>query len=147
MTWIIKCNKAFKNENYDRVNTLLCSSNSMTFHNFLHDLFKFSKTMGSAVSFKNSNPFLVLEYFLTLNSSIGTNAGAHQNAWHLCCLITPLYTYIVPALSSAVTNLSHKTLIFHDFQGPTTKFHDFQAWKMTCKNPVWVLLWLTLFQN
>ena len=32
---------------------------------------------------------------------------------------------IVLALSSAVTNLSHKTLIFHDFQGLTIKFHDF----------------------
>ena len=34
-------------------------------------------------------------------------------------------SYIVLALSSAVTNLSNKTLIFLDFQGPTIKFHDF----------------------
>ena len=34
-------------------------------------------------------------------------------------------SYIVLALSSVVTNLSNKTLIFHDFQGPTIKFHDF----------------------
>ena len=34
-------------------------------------------------------------------------------------------SYIVFALSSAVTNLSNKTLICHDFQGPTIKFHDF----------------------
>ena len=33
--------------------------------------------------------------------------------------------YIVLAFSSAETNLSNKTLIFHDFQGPTIKFHDF----------------------
>ena len=33
--------------------------------------------------------------------------------------------YVVLAMSSAVNNLSNKTLIFHDFQGPTIKFHDF----------------------
>ena len=97
----------------------------MTFHDFLHDLFKFSKTIGLATSFKKSKTFLVLDYFLTLNSSTGTNSGVNQNACCLRCLISPLYLYIVLALSSAVTNLSHKTLIFHDFQGPTIKFHDF----------------------
>ena len=41
--------------------------------------------------------------------------------------ITPLYLYIVHALSFAVTYLhvSHKTLIFHDFWGLTIKFYDF----------------------
>ena len=34
-------------------------------------------------------------------------------------------SYIVLALSSSVTDLSNTGLIFHDFQGPTTKFHDF----------------------
>ena len=34
-------------------------------------------------------------------------------------------SHIVLALSSAVTKQSNKTLIFHDFQGPTIKFHDF----------------------
>ena len=34
-------------------------------------------------------------------------------------------SYNVLALSSAVANLPHKTLIFHDFQGPTVEFHDF----------------------
>ena len=33
--------------------------------------------------------------------------------------------YIVFALSSAVTKLPNTTLIFHDFQGPPIKFHDF----------------------
>ena len=40
-------------------------------------------------------------------------------------------SYIGLALSSAVTNLSNKTLIFHDLQGPTMTF---QAWKMKCLN-------------
>ena len=34
-------------------------------------------------------------------------------------------SYIVLPLPSAVSNLSNMTLIFHDFQGPTIKFHDF----------------------
>ena len=34
-------------------------------------------------------------------------------------------SYVILALSSAVTNLPNKTLIFHDFQGPTIKFYDF----------------------
>ena len=59
-------------------------------------------------------------------------------------------SYIILALSSAVTNLPNKTLIFHDFQGQKMKFHDFPALKtkflnsmtfqplffMTCTNPV-----------
>ena len=40
--------------------------NFMTFQDFFHDLFKFCKTLGLAVSFKNSNTFLVLAYFLDL---------------------------------------------------------------------------------
>ena len=62
----------------------------------------------------------VLRYFWILNSSMGTNSGVHQNACHLCCL-----SYIVLALSSLVTDLSSTALIFHDYQGPTIKFHDF----------------------
>ena len=34
-------------------------------------------------------------------------------------------SYIVLALSSAVTNLSNKTLIFHDLPWPAIEFHDF----------------------
>ena len=74
-----------------RVRTLLSSSNSMTFHDFFHNLFKFSKTLGLAVSFKISKPLLVLEHFLTLKSSTDTNSGVRQNACRLHCLITPLY--------------------------------------------------------
>ena len=62
----------------------------------------------------------VLRYFWILNSSMGTNSGVHQNACHLCCL-----SYIVLALSSLVTDLSSTALIFHYYQGPTIKFHDF----------------------
>ena len=43
-------------------------------------------------------------------------------------------SYIVLALSSAANNLSNKTLIFHDFQGPTPKFHDYTRLEMTFLN-------------
>ena len=36
-----------------------------------------------------------------------------------------LLSHVILILSSAVTNLPNKTLIFHDFQGPTITFHDF----------------------
>ena len=71
----------------------------------------------------SKSTFLVLGYFLTLNSSTDTNSGVQQNARRLCCLIAPLYiivSYIVLALSSAVTDLSNKTLICHDFWWPKT---------------------------
>ena len=35
--------------------------------------------------------------------------------------------YIVLALTSAVTYLLNITKIFHDFPGPTIKFHDFPS--------------------
>ena len=47
--------------------------------------------------------------------------AVRQNACRLSCLITPLYLTLSLALS---TNLSNKTLIFHDFQGLTIKLHD-----------------------
>ena len=76
----------------------------MTFH----DLFKFSKTLGLAVSFKNSKTFLVLQYFLTLNSSTDTNSGIHQKCVRFVFNYSSLsYNYMVLTFSSAVSNLSN----------------------------------------
>ena len=61
--------------------------------------------------------------------------------WHSpkCVLFTLLnyssLSYIAFALSTAVNNLSNKTSIFHVFQGPTIKFHDFPGFPW----PVWTL--------
>ena len=55
-----------------RVRTHLSSSNSMTFHDFFHDIFKFSRTLGLDVCSKTSKTFPFLDYFLTLNSSTDT---------------------------------------------------------------------------
>ena len=88
----------------------------------------FSMTLGLAVTFKNYQNFTCSKtHFLTPNSSTETNSGIHQNGCRSHCLITPLYlTIIILALSSVVTNLPNKTLIFHDLQGQKIiKFHDF----------------------
>ena len=38
-------------------------------------------------------------------------------------------SHIVLVLSSAVTDLPNKSLIFHDFQGPKVEFHDFPGYE------------------
>ena len=43
-------------------------------------------------------------------------------------------SYTVLAFSSAVNNLSNRTSIFHVFQGPTIKFHDFPGLEMKFLN-------------
>ena len=82
------------------------SFNLSKFHDFpwlFHDLIKFSMTSGLAITFKRHKLW------------------CPSNA---CCSHFSL-SYIVLALSSAVTNQPNKTLIFHDFQRPTINFHDF----------------------
>ena len=78
--------------------------------------------------------FLVLAYFFTLNSSTDTNSDVNQNYVPFALLNFPSLFYTVFALSPAVTNLSNKTLIFHDFQGPTIKFHDFPGLEIKIPN-------------
>ena len=70
-----------------RVHSPLSSSNCMT---FCMTFSSFPRPWVQLSVSKTQKPFLVLEYFLTLNSSTGTNSGVHQNACHLYCLITPL---------------------------------------------------------
>ena len=111
----------------ENTNQGLHSFEFFKFHDFLHDLFKFSKTLGLAVSFKNSNTFLVLEYFWPLTVQQTQTLASTKNVYRLHRLVTPSYfsVYTVLASSSAVTYLSSKTLIFHNFQRPTIKFLDF----------------------
>ena len=78
-------------------------------------------TLGLGVTFENFQTLPVLAYFFTLKSSTETNSGIHQNEKRSRCLITPLYLTSSPV----VTNQPNKTLIFHYFQGPKIKFHDF----------------------
>ena len=54
------------------VSTLLSTSNSMTFHDFFHDLFKFLKTIGLAFSFKDFKTSPCFRVFLTLSNLTDT---------------------------------------------------------------------------
>ena len=97
----------------------------MTFHDFFHDLFKLSKTLGLAGTFKNVLDFPFFRVFLDLKQF-----NRHKLWCPPKCVPFALFnhfsvSYIVLALSSAVTNLSNKTKIFQDFQGPNTTLHDF----------------------
>ena len=84
----------------------------------------FSMTLGLAVTFKNFQNFTRFSIFFTINSST-------DELWYppKCTPFAPFHysslSYIILALSSAAKNLSNKTLIFHDFQGPKINFHDF----------------------
>ena len=69
-------------------NTLLRSSNSMTFHDYFHDPLEFSMAFSLAVTFENFQNFPCFSiYFLTLNSSTDTNSSVHQNVCHSHCLV------------------------------------------------------------
>ena len=101
--------------------------NSMTLHDFFYDLFKFFKTFSFAVSFKNFKNFPWFRVFFDLKQF-----NRHKLKKHA---VYSSLSYIVLALSSAVTNLSYKTLIFHDFQGLIIiKFHDFPGLEMKFLN-------------
>ena len=96
--------------NQGRVHTL----EFFKFHDFFDNLFHFSMTFGLAVFFEKFETSLVLPYFFTLNSSTETNSGIHQNFTFTLFNFSSL-SYVTLALSSAVTNLPNKTIIFHDF--------------------------------
>ena len=103
----------------------------MTFHDFFHDRCKFSKTLGLAVSFKNSKPLLVLEHFLALNSLTGTNSMAlypRQNStfafdvpftFYVCCPRFDIRVWqcdielATLEFHNATLKFDNKTLIFH----------------------------------
>ena len=107
--------------NFYRVRTLLSSSNSMA----SRDFFKSFKTYGLVVTFKkfqNCPCFGVFFDFKQFNRNklwCSPKCVAFSLFDYFCL------SYIVLALSSAVTKLQNKTLIFHDFQGPIIKFNDF----------------------
>ena len=86
----------------------------------------FPKTLGLAVTFQKFKNFPCFRAsFLTLNGSTDTNSRVHQKNMPFALLNYSSLFYIVLTLSSVITYLSNKTLILHDFQGRTIKFHDF----------------------
>ena len=112
--------------------TLNCKNYKKVF--FSNNYLPSRYSVRSLLSSSNSVTFCMTRVPLSVSSSMSTNSGVHHNACHLQCLITPLYLYIVLAMSSAVTNLPNKTSIFHDFQGPQLNSMTFQVWKMKFLN-------------
>ena len=111
--------------NFYRVCTLLRSSNSMA----SHDFFKSFKTSGLVVTFKKFQNFPCFGVFFDRKQFNRKKLWCSPK-WVAFSLFDYFcLSYIVLALSSAVTKLQNKTLIFHDFQGPIIKFNDFPAWK------------------
>ena len=78
-----------------------------------------------------SCPFQKFKTFPCFRAFFDLNQFNRHKLWHPPkCVLFALFndsslSYVVLVFSSAETNLSHKTLIFQDFQGPTIKFHDF----------------------
>ena len=90
-------------------------------------------TLGLAVIFEYFKKFPCFTVFLVLTQF---------NRRKLWCPIKSIpfnyssLSYIVLTLTSAVSNLSDITLIFHDLPCPTIKYYSmtFQAWKMKIFN-------------
>ena len=87
------------------------------FHDFFHDLFKFSKTLRLIVTLKNVDSFPCLGVFFDLKQF-----NRLKLWWPPKSVLFALCNY---SSSSAVTKLPNKTLIFHDSQGVAIKFQDF----------------------
>ena len=105
----------------------MSSLNSMTFHDIFHHLFKFSNTLGLAVTFTNFKNVPCFRVFLDLKEFNRHKLWGSQKWVPFALFNYSSLSYIVLALSSAETNLSNKTLILYDFQGQTIKFHDFPS--------------------
>ena len=105
------------------------------FPDFFHDLFYFSTSLGLAVIFENFQNFTCFSIFFDLKQF------NRNKLWYPPkCVPFTLFNYsslscVILALSSAVTNLPNKTLIFHDFQGLTIKFHNFPGFLWPVRTP------------
>ena len=94
-----------------------------------YDLFQFSMTLSSAVIFENFQHFTCFSIFFYLKQFNRNKLWYPPKCVPFALFNYPSLSYVIRALLSAVTNLPNKTLIFHDFQGPTIKFHNFPSLK------------------
>ena len=106
------------------------------FHDFFHDLFQFSMTLGIAVTFKNVENYPCFRAVFDLIHNL-------QQITLWCppkCVPFELLNCLslsnfVLVFTSAVTNLTNTTSIFYDFPWPTIiNFHDFQGQEMKSLN-------------
>ena len=86
-------------------------------------------TLSSAVIFENFQHFTCFSIFFYLKQFNRNKLWYPPKCVPFALFNYPSLSYVILALLSAVTNLPNKTLIFHDFQGPTIKFHNFPSLK------------------
>ena len=91
--------------------TLLSSLNSIIFHDFykFHDLYKFSMTSGLVVTFKTFHNFPSLGVFFDLKQFNRHRLWCLPKCMPFALFNYSSLSYIVLALSSAVTKLFNKT--------------------------------------
>ena len=106
----------------------------MTFLDFFNDLFKFSKTLSFVVTFENCQNFPCLGLCFDLKQFKRNKLWCPPKCVPFALFNYSSLSYLVLGLSSAVTKLPNKALIFHDFQGPIINSMTFQAWKMKFLN-------------
>ena len=82
-------------------------------------------TLSLAVTFKNFQNFTCLSIFFYFTQLNRNKLWYPPNCMLFAQFNHSTLSYIILALSSVETNLPNKTLIFHDFQGPKIRFHDF----------------------
>jgi len=82
-------------------------------------------TLGLVVTFKNFRNFPGLGVFFDFKQFNRHNLWCPPKYVPFVLFNYSSLSHFVLALSSVVTKPPNKTLIFHDFQGPTIKFHDF----------------------
>ena len=97
----------------------------LLFEDYLLDYTSLYKTLSLVVTFENCQHFPCLGVYFDLKQFNRNKLWCPPK-----CVPFALFNYsslpnIVLGLSSAVTKLPNKTSIFHDFQGPIIKFHDF----------------------
>ena len=81
--------------------------------------------LGLAVTFKNFQTFPSFSIFFDLKQFNRSKLWYSPKCMPFTLFNYISLSYITQALSSAVTNLPNKTSIFHDFQGPKIKPHEF----------------------
>ena len=112
-------------ECFNRVRARLSFSKSMTFHKFFRDLFTFSMTLSLAVTFKNVQNFPCFKVFFDLKWFNRHKLWCPPKYVPFALFNYSTLSYIVLALSFALSNVANKKLNFHDFQWLKIKFHDF----------------------
>ena len=118
-------NDVYNIKEFKRVRTLLSSSKSMTFHELFPWPFLVFPDIRFSCHFRKFSKLYMFQHIFYLKQINRNKLWYPTECVPFALFNYSTFSYVILALSSAVTNLPNKTLIFHDFQGPTIKFYDF----------------------